>query len=301
MKTITNPYNGQPYARFDLLSITVANGTVLRAVLGYGDDITYQGNTYFCTQNGAWARGAVMSEAMRSTLDSQSVDLSVIAQDSVYFPGTTIPMAQSFLRGAWDGASVALTSAYLAPGVSGLVNVTTLFAGMVSEVTPAGRSTAKLKVQDYLFLANLQVPLRTIQPSDFYTLFSPGNGLVASQWAINNTVGSGSSNVSIVPGSTWPTTDGHGNNPQLAGYFTQGKVVWTSGNNKGYASHVSAQGAGASGVLTLQGAPPFPVSVGDGFTAYPGYDGTLSTAVTKFGNASRYSGFIFTPPPEQAA
>lgn len=301
MKTITNSYSGQPSARLDLLTLAVANGTVLRAVLGYGDDVTYQGNTYYCTQNGAWARGAVMSEAMRATLDSQSVDLSVIAQDSAYFPGTMIPMAQSFLTGAWDGAAVTLTSAYLATGVSGLVNVTTLFAGIMSEVTPAGRSTAKFKVQDYLFLANLRVPLRTIQPSDFYTLFSPGNGLVASQWAINNTVASGSSNVSIVPGSAWPTTDGHGNNPQTAGYFTQGKIVWTSGNNKGYACHVSAQAGGASGALTLQVAPPFAVAVGDGFTAYPGYDGTLSTAITKFGNASHYAGMVYVPPPEQAA
>ncbi|MGH9541392.1 MAG: phage BR0599 family protein [Terriglobales bacterium] len=301
MKTIVNPYSGQVNAAFSLLDLTVANGTVLRAVVGYGDDIAYQGNTYFCVQNGVWSRGGVTSEAMRGTLNSQSVDLSVVAQDTAVFPGTSIPLPSSFLTGAWDGATVTLTSAYLAPGVSGLVNVTTLFAGMVSEVQPAGRSTAKLKVQDYLFLANLQIPLRTVQPGDYYSLFSPGNALVASAWAIANTVAAGSSNSSIIPGTAWPTTDGHGNNPQTANYFAQGKIVWTSGNNKGYASHVAAQGSGPDGVLTLQGAPPFPVQTGDGFTAYAGYDGTLGTAQSKFGNASHFAGFPHVPAPEQAA
>lgn len=299
MKTISNPSSATPYAHFDLLSVTVANGTVLRAVMGYGDDVAYGGNSYYATLNGVWERGAVTSEAMRGSLNSSSVDLSVIAQSTVNFPGTTVPMSQSFLTGAWDNAAVSIVSGYLCAGA--VANVTTLFKGTISEVSPSGRSKAAVKVQDYLYLCNLQIPLRTIQPGDFYSLFSAGNGLVASQWALNNTVASGSSNVSIIPTTAWPTSDGHGNNPQNSPYFAQGRLVFTAGNNAGYSCHIAAQASGAKGTLTLQASPPFPVAAGDAFTAYPGYDATMGTAQSKFANLSRFAGFPFVPPPETAA
>lgn len=300
MKTKSNPSTGVPYARFDLLSITVANGTVLRAVCGYGDDVVWNGNTYHATTNGVWERGAVSSEAMRGTLNSSNVELTVIAADSINYPGTTIPIAQAFLTGAWDNAAVTILAGYLCVGTVGPCNVTTLFAGTISEVQPSGRSRAQIGVQDYLYLCNLQIPLRTIQPSDFYSLFSAGNGLIASQWALTNTVASGSSNISIIPSTAWPTTDGHGNDPQTSPYFAQGKIVFTSGNNNGFSCHIASQVSGAKGTLTLQTPPPFPVAVGDGFTAYPGYDGTMAMAQTKFANLSRFAGFPFVPPPETA-
>lgn len=287
--------------RVDVLEMTLPNGQTLRAALG-GADVIWSGATYPATANGAWERGAVESEAMFE-LGSKSVTLNVVAAAGVNYPGTTVEMASSFINGAWDGATVTLTTLYAPFGQWNNWQVSmVLFGGMVSQLERTGRSKATLTVQDWLYLANLQVPMRIIQPSCFATFGDNRCTFVLSAIGIANTVGAGSTAVEIIPGSAWPAADSRGNSitGSFSGqnYFDNGKIAWASGNNAGFTSHVQSQLTGGDLVLT---APTlFPMATGDAFTAYAGCSKQLSDCKQRWANQANFAGFPFVGVPENA-
>jgi uncharacterized phage protein (TIGR02218 family) len=73
------------------------------------------------------------------------------------------------------------------------------------------------------------------------------------------------------------------------GYFTAGKLVWTSGPNLNLASEIRAH-TQSSGTLELELETPFDIGVGNSFTIYPGCDKTWSTCLSKFANRPNYKG-----------
>jgi len=289
--------------RVDLLTITLPNGQIMRAVCGGAADLAYGGNTYFATANGSWSRGRETSEAMRGEIKSQSVDLTVSAAEGVVYPGTSVPMQETFALGVWDAATVALTSISMPAGQWGTVEIALQgFTGMVSECRKTGRSTATLTCQDWLYLANQQVPKRVIQPGCFNTFGDSSCTFTLIGFA--NTVGAGFTGVIIPPASSWPATDSRGNslsgNYSGAGYFANGKVKWTSGQNSGFFSHIASQQSITGATLVLASPPPFPITLGDGFTAYGGCQKTLGDCTVRWGNAAHFLGFPFVPPPEHS-
>lgn len=288
--------------RVELLGIGLPNGQNIYCVIGGAADLTYSGQTYRATANGAWARGTVTSEAMRGALKSNSMTLSVTAPETVMYSGTLVPMSQSFIAGVWDAATVTVTAVYMPAGQWGTVEVAmVVFAGMVSDSTQTGRSKGALTCQDWLYLANLNVPKRVIQPGCFNTFGDAACTFSLASIGIANTVGAGFTPVTIPAGTAWPSADARGNSISAsysgAGYFANGKITWTSGNNAGFTSHVASF---SGGVLTLSYPPPFPIAQGDGFTAYAGCQKTITDCTQRWGNQNFFAGFPFTPPPEKS-
>lgn len=80
------------------------------------------------------------------------------------------------------------------------------------------------------------------------------------------------------------------------GWFSAGRLVWTSGGNSGLAIEIK-QHRVSSGVvrLALWQAMPEPISDGDMFTVTAGCDKRLSTCRDRFANADNFRGFPQIP------
>ncbi len=78
------------------------------------------------------------------------------------------------------------------------------------------------------------------------------------------------------------------------GYFDYGKLVWTSGANKGLSVDVHTWD-GLNLTMSLWLPMPNAISLGDSYTVCPGCDKRFSTCKTKFGNEINYGGFPHLP------
>jgi uncharacterized phage protein (TIGR02218 family) len=85
-------------------------------------------------------------------------------------------------------------------------------------------------------------------------------------------------------------------NAHADGYFTGGRITFTSGANIGFATEVKRHAA-ASGLVAIQlwQAPPGPIVPGDAFSITPGCDKSFATCRAKFGNGVNFRGFPHIP------
>ena len=80
------------------------------------------------------------------------------------------------------------------------------------------------------------------------------------------------------------------------GWFTAGKLAWTSGANTGLAVEVKAHRAeGGVVTLTLWQAMPEPIEAGDAFTVTAGCDKRFATCRDRFDNVVNFRGFPHIP------
>ena len=80
------------------------------------------------------------------------------------------------------------------------------------------------------------------------------------------------------------------------GYFTSGRLIFTSGPNAGFATEVKRHGLeGERAVLQLWQAPAQSIGVGDGFEVTPGCDKSFAACRAKFGNGVNFRGFPHMP------
>lgn len=80
------------------------------------------------------------------------------------------------------------------------------------------------------------------------------------------------------------------------GFFTAGKLRWTSGANSGLAIEVKEHRADDGGVtLLLWQMPPQPIAVGDTFVVTAGCDKRFATCRDRFANAVNFRGFPHIP------
>lgn len=286
--------------RADLLTLTLPNQQTITAAMGVSDDVTWNGTVYPASALGVWTRGPQTAVADVS-LESQNLSLSLVALDSVLVPGTTTPIMSVISLGFFDGCPLTIDTVYMALGAfPTILGSLRLFAGSIVAANRVGRSKAEFECQDWCYLLNLKVPIKVIQPSCPHSLFDHGCALDVTAFLIRNAVGAGSTPAVIVPGSAWPTMDVRGNNPQVAPYFQQGKLLFTSGQNQNLYGHIAAQQSGPTGAISLNQAMPFPVAVGDTFEIVAGCDKTLGTCTAKFANAVHFGGQPFVPVPERS-
>jgi uncharacterized phage protein (TIGR02218 family) len=86
------------------------------------------------------------------------------------------------------------------------------------------------------------------------------------------------------------------------GWFTNGRLTWTSGANTGLEGHVKAHlPLGDEALIELWLAPPLPVSAGDTFEITAGCDKTGRTCALKFENIENFRGFPHIPGDDVAA
>jgi uncharacterized phage protein (TIGR02218 family) len=79
---------------------------------------------------------------------------------------------------------------------------------------------------------------------------------------------------------------------EAAGYFTYGKVTWTSGLNSGLSMEVKSF---SSGVVEFQEAMPYTIVVGDSYSMHAGCDKIKATCISSFNNVINFRGFDMVP------
>ena len=81
-----------------------------------------------------------------------------------------------------------------------------------------------------------------------------------------------------------------------AGWFTLGRLTWTSGPNVGRVAEVASHAVvGGERRLTLLEAPVRPIAPGDDFTVRAGCDKRLETCRDRFANVLNFRGFPHIP------
>lgn len=81
------------------------------------------------------------------------------------------------------------------------------------------------------------------------------------------------------------------------GWFANGTIEWTSGENAGVTAHVKSHGAapGGGGAIALWLPPGKPVAIGDNFVLRAGCDKRFETCRAKFANTLNFRGAPFMP------
>lgn len=228
---------------------------------------------------------------MRIGLEVDEQEITITAKPTDLVNG--IGFLDAMRRGFFDGALIRRERAFFEPttfppqpGVPAqAVDSVTLFTGRVSKVLAVGRTQARVAVKSQLVLLDLDMPRNLYQPGCSHTLFDPGCGVPAANFAFFGLVEAASTKTQI----NWAgaTVD----------VFDQGTFIMTGGADI-YSTRTIRHSTGTALMLSypLETTP----QVGDTFTAYFGCDHTLATCVAKFNNRARYRGFPFVPQPETA-
>lgn len=224
------------------------------------------------------------------SVDEQTITLMADDDDRI----GNIPILQAIAAGLLDGARFEQRRAFFAPDTwpsrpgdpNMAVGSILLFAGAVTQVVEVGRTSALLKVKSDLIILEKDMPRNLYQPSCLHTLYDDGCGLMKSLYLVTGVVGA-SSTAKVV---NWT-------NSYASGYFAQGVIKFTSGQNAGQSRPVQAS---TGSTVTLTYPAQFSPAANDTFVIYPGCDHTLATCKAKFRNDRNYRGFPFVPPPETA-
>lgn len=84
---------------------------------------------------------------------------------------------------------------------------------------------------------------------------------------------------------------------EAAGYFGQGEITFTSGNNNGLSMEVKLFGLGGDIITVLP--MPYDVQIGDSYSMVAGCDKTFKTCKEKFDNAINFRGEPHVPGTDQ--
>ena len=75
---------------------------------------------------------------------------------------------------------------------------------------------------------------------------------------------------------------------EASGYFSMGKITFTSGNNNGLSMEVKEFDGG--GIINLVFSMPYAIQVGDAYSMQAGCDKSFNSCVTRFNNAVNFRG-----------
>lgn len=285
--------------RVDLFAIALPNGQSINATSGQFDVTIPSGTlgwagsttTFAANQFGVWSRGAITSEASFD-LNSNTMDLTCIPQQSTAYPGLNIGLLGAALNSLFDAAEVTVMAGYFAMGQYGTLladSVETKFVGQITEITDISRTKVTFNAADYNYLLNMKVPARLIQSNCPWSFADTNCGLDASTFTTNFTAASGTTTFIMTPGTAFT---------QPAGYFTQGVVKCLTGANAGLSQAVKLHDTSGN----LQTMYPWLLTpqVGDTFSVIAGCDKSVGTCTTKFNNLIHFGGMPFCPTPQTA-
>jgi hypothetical protein len=280
-----------------------------------------QGGTAYLFSAGATAitdqtSGRVFALGPRFERSTTKVAVGIQSDelDVRIYPATTdllggISWEQAVWQGQLDGAVVQLERAFMSPAWGNTAAGTViLFGGRVSDLE-ASRTMISLKVRSHLELLNIQMPRRLWQPSCNHNFGDAmcGYDRVNGKNAQGTSTGVGALSFACAAGSTPTVIQGA---PVTTSPFALGTIIGQTGANAGQRRTISAFGSGQSVVVKL--AFLSTPATGDSFQILPGCDRTLATCGNIFqnsrvitagyqpGNAERFGGMPFVPPPENA-
>ena len=279
----------------DLYTFTLAGGQAFRWT-GFDTDVIASGNTF---TSGAQSGPFFDRQDNKAKCHWMiGVEVDTLTFDVVPGAATVngLPFLQACRLGVFDGAELQLERAFLAPPLGALyppvaasAGTVILFVGRVAEVD-LGRSLATFNVNSHLELLNLNLPRNLFQSGCVNSLYDAACGVAKASYAVAGTAAAGST-----PSLVYATL------AQASGWFDQGSIAFTSGQNTGFARTVKSYSAGTPGALSLIAPFPYAPAPGDAFTAYPGCDKTNGAGgCAKFVNTARFKGFPYVPIPETA-
>jgi uncharacterized phage protein (TIGR02218 family) len=270
----------------DLFTITLPSGLVMRATDGQLP-VTYGANQFLPTRWGSWR-----CEGTKCGLGPMNAEANfeVLANDEELLPQWNCSVNEAAQLGLFDAATILIQTAYM-PDVWGdtALGVVTRFGGQISAFTPVGRTTIKGKAGPYTFTFNQPMPRKVLQPQCGWTLGDAGCTVNLASFTFANAVASGSNNIYVTPAVAFTQADG---------YFTQGVIKMTSGQNSGIAVQIQDH---SGGILRLVKPFLFPVNIGDTFEVIAGCDHTVQSCQQKFSNTvlgsipNHYGGMPFIP------
>ncbi|MEO6964996.1 MAG: DUF2163 domain-containing protein [Acidobacteriaceae bacterium] len=253
----------------DLFTVTLTNGLVLYATDGQLP-IHFGGKTFLPSRWGAW-------HVTGTTCDlgpmSASAEFEVFSDSEELLPNWNISLNEAAQLGLFDAATILIQTVYM-PDVwdDTALGAVIRFGGQITTFTPIGRTTLKGEAKPFTFTLNQNMPRKLLQPSCGWTLGDSGCTVKLANFTFPNAVGAGTSNIVIVPSTAFAQADG---------YYTQGRITFTSGANNGLSGYIQSH---LGGNLRLSRPFPFPVAVGDTFNATAGCDHTMLTCQQKFSN-----------------
>jgi uncharacterized phage protein (TIGR02218 family) len=194
-----------------------------------------------------------------------------------------IPMMQAMQLGLFDGAKITVYTTYM-PDYGDLgLGVEIKYSGQITELGKTGRSTAEGTAESYLFKLNQQMPRMLMQPACRWILGDAGCTLDLSGYTQQGVVSAQSTSLQIIPQIALAQADG---------YFSQGVITMTSGQNMNLSMSVKQY---KGGVILLTKPFLFPVQAGDKFQVVAGCDHTYATCQQKFSNLANFGGMPWIP------
>ena len=269
----------------DLFTITLPSGLIIYAT-DFQIPLTYGGNIFLPTRWGAWRCNGTKCGlgAMNA-----SAEFEVFADLDELLPNWNCSLNEAAHLGLFDAATILIQTAYaVETGIVASGFAVTRFGGQITEFTPVGRTTIKGEAKPFSFTLNRPMPRKILQPSCGWTLGDAGCTVNLAFFTFVNTVGAGTTNIAITAATTITQADG---------YFSQGQIQMTSGQNAGLSGSIVTH---VGQVLTLSRPFPFPVNGGDTFQIIAGCDHTQKTCLQKFSNLINYGGAPYIPDRERA-
>jgi uncharacterized phage protein (TIGR02218 family) len=258
-----------------IITITRRDGTVYRFT-SLDIDLTYGGNTYV-------ACGGLASSATENTSDlSQSGNVEIeILLNSNHISD------QEVLSGLFDGAAVEIWSVPWAgdPDIP--------FRTMAGEMGEIKKGTAGFSVEIVTKASRLQQRniLDTYTSSCRHQLGDSRCGVDLVGLTVTGSVTQVTSPIN--PGQSRKRSFFDTSRAEADGYFNEGVLTWTTGNNAGTSQQVDTYTA-ANGII-LWDTTAYRIEVGDEYSMTPGCDKTTATCQTKYSNYTNFGGFPHIP------
>jgi uncharacterized phage protein (TIGR02218 family) len=199
-----------------------------------------------------------------------------------------IPLPHFARVGGFDNAHLKIELAVMPTYGDTSNGVIHLFEGRVTDINPDMGSVALTVSADTIML-DTQIPQKVYQPSCTHTLYDSQCGLSEAAFTESATV----LNSNPAGGEIWF------NSSNGAGFFTLGRMMFTSGQNTGFSRTVKFHSNDAGVAVAIPNAPfPFPTPIGDSFKIIAGCDKLRGTCSSKFSNAGQFLGWEYMPVPE---
>jgi hypothetical protein len=269
------------FVRADLYTFTLANGAGVLRYSSTDTPVSLGGRTFglgpLCGDGGVSSQRGVQVS---------TVDITLYADARHTVDG--VPFLDWVEDYGLDGAAVTIERAVAASfadlATKGPVGSYIRFGGRVAEAQTLGATQVVVQAASWLDLLSTSLPADTYQTSCLNTLGDARCGVQLAGLGVGGEVAAGATQTAFTSALAQP-----------AGWFSLGKVAFTSGSNAGATVTVKLyDGQGGFQLVAPLAVAP---AQGDSFLAYPGCALSMADCQAKFANLLRFRGQPFIPQP----
>lgn len=272
-----------PLVKADIYTVTLPGGAVLRWS-GAQTPLVVNGQTYALGPK-------IKRDRVRFVVGVEVSTLNVSLWDEGATQINGKPLLAFIRARGLFGATLSLSRVFWGHSDAGPRGSLLWFPGRIAEAR-VDRNEARLVVKSATELLDTMIPRDVYQPGCLNTVYDPSCGADRAAFTFAGTATAATNATRISFGHAMA---------QGSGFFDLGVVKFTSGPNNGISRTVKQY---LSGIMTVLQPWPFPVAIGDTFTATAGCNKSLTNAngCPKFHSAEnvvlRFRGQPFIPVPE---